>query len=76
MAKATKIIHQFTLFGFQRPTIKLKLGFSPARMKEAKDLYERGDFKGSAEIIREFREKLEDFADRLSSGNGESVKRR
>jgi hypothetical protein len=66
----TKVVHQFSLFGFQRPVIRLKLGFPKAKMEEAKKLYEKGDYKACAEIVREFREKLEAFESRLSSGKG------
>lgn len=70
MAKSKKVMHQFGLFGYQRPIIRLKLGFSATRMEEAKAMYAKGDFKGSASIIREFREKLEAFEQRLNNRSG------
>ncbi|MBT1702932.1 hypothetical protein [Chryseosolibacter indicus] len=66
--KTNKVVHQFSLFGYQRPVIRLKLGFPRERMLEAKALYEKGDFTACAAIVREFREKLEAFEERLSYG--------
>ncbi len=51
--------HQFSLFGFQKP--KLKVPISKERIEEAKALFAKGDMLGSARRLREVREALERF---------------
>jgi len=67
MVPKEKINHQFNLFGFQKP--KLKIPISSERIQEAKKLFESGDDHGSAEKMREVREGLERFERRLTHGS-------
>lgn len=55
--------HQFSLFGFQRPVNKVPI--SAQQIREAKALFENGDYKLSAEKLRGIREKLEDHCNRI-----------
>jgi len=66
MPKFTRVAHQFSLFGYQPP--RLKVPISAARIAEAKALHASGDHKKAAAIIREVREGLEDFERRLFNG--------
>jgi hypothetical protein len=55
--------HQFSLFGFQRPTKKVPI--SAERIEEAKKLFMAGDEKGSVLKMREVREALESYERRI-----------
>jgi hypothetical protein len=55
--------HQFSLFGYVKP--KRKVPISAEAIKQAKALFLKGDQKGSATKLREVREKLEDFLNRI-----------
>lgn len=57
------MIHQFSLFGFIKPSGKVPI--SAERIKEAKALFNKGDMRGSAERMREVREGLESYERRL-----------
>lgn len=59
------VVHQFSLFGYSKP--KLKVPISVDRIKEAKALYAKGDYTGSAAKMREVREALENFERRLTN---------
>ncbi len=63
--KYVRVIHQFSLFGYAPP--KLKVPISAERIKEAKALYNKGDYTGSAKKMREVREGLENFERRLNN---------
>ena len=60
-----KITHQFSLFGHLPPSGKVPI--SAERIKEAKALMAAGDDKGSAEKLREVREALERYEQRISN---------
>lgn len=64
--KYTRVHHQFSLFGFQKPTTKVPI--SAERIREAKALFAAGDSNGSAEKMREVREALERYEKRISNG--------
>jgi hypothetical protein len=55
--------HQFSLWGFQKPTGKVPI--SAERIREAKALFQKGDNKMSAAKLREVRESLEDYCNRI-----------
>jgi len=63
--KYKRVIHQFNLFGYTPP--KLKVPISAQRIEEAKALYKKGDYAGSAGKMREVREALENFEKRLNN---------
>lgn len=63
--KFVRVIHQFSLFGYV--PVKLKVPISAERIKEAKALYKKGDYSGSAAKMREVREGLENFLQRLNN---------
>lgn len=65
MEKDEPIDHQFSLFGFQKPTGKVPI--SAEQIREAKELFKNGDAKGSAAKLREVREALERFERRISN---------
>jgi hypothetical protein len=54
-----KVVHQFSLFGYQPP--KLKVPFRAASLHETKALIDKGDMAGAAARLRELRENLERF---------------
>lgn len=62
---ANKVVHQFGLFGYQPPRIKIPI--SAAKIKRAKELHAQGDYKNSAALMREVREGLEAFEQRLTN---------
>lgn len=55
--------HQFSLFGFQKPSKKIPI--SAKRIEEAKALFQKGDNKGAEIKMREVREALESYLKRL-----------
>lgn len=55
--------HQFSLFGYIKPTGKVPI--SAERIREAKALFNKGDQKSSAAKMREVREALENYCDRI-----------
>jgi hypothetical protein len=55
--------HQFSLFGYIKPTGKVPI--SAERIREAKALFQKGDNKMSAAKLREVRESLEDYCNRI-----------
>jgi len=57
--------HQLKIFGFQPP--KKKIPISAEKIRKAKALFEAGDEKGSAEMLREVREGLERLEKRIHS---------
>lgn len=63
---AKKVDHQFGLFGFQPP--KMKVPISAARIEEAKRLMKAGDALGSEAAMREVREGLERYLSRIKTG--------
>lgn len=52
--------HQFSLFGFQRPERKIPI--SKERIEEVKKLIAEGKGKDAAIVLREIREKLENYS--------------
>jgi hypothetical protein len=66
-----KITHQFGLFGFQPLNIRMiekadKMRLSKV-VKDGKQKFLKGDYRGAAENVREVREYLESFERRLNS---------
>jgi hypothetical protein len=59
--------HQFSLFGYIKPTGKVPI--SAERIREAKALFQNGDQKMSAAKLREVRESLENFERRIHGSN-------
>lgn len=57
--------HQFGLFGYIKP--KLKVPISAERIRQAKEQIERGDSKGAEQTLRELREGLENYERRINS---------
>ncbi len=55
--------HQFSLFGFQRP--KVKVPISKERILQAKTELEKRDFKSFLKTLRDVRERLEKFERKL-----------
>ena len=60
--------NQKSLFGFKDMLPKTKVPISAERIKEAKAMFEKGDSKGSAEKLREVREGLERYCNRITNG--------
>lgn len=56
--------HQFSLFGFQKPTGKVPI--SAARIQEAKDAIARRDTLTALQALRDVRYKLEAFEQRIN----------
>jgi hypothetical protein len=54
-----KVIHQFSLFGYVPP--KIKVPISAERIREVKAMIEKGDGVNAALKLREVREGLERF---------------
>ena len=61
------LAHQFNLFHFEQIKPTLKVPISAERIKEAKALYAKGDVTGSVRLLREVREKLENFERSLTN---------
>lgn len=55
--------HQFSLFGYQRPSKKVPI--SAARIKAAKAEMAKGNVKGAVENMKAVRESLQEFERRL-----------
>ena len=55
--------HQFSLFGHIKP--KKKIPISKERIEEVKKLMESKDYTNAASKLRDIREKLEDYLDKL-----------
>jgi hypothetical protein len=55
--------HQFEMFGFQKPTGKVPM--KKQTIIEAKAFFQNGDQKASAAKMREIREALENYCDRI-----------
>jgi hypothetical protein len=55
--------HQFSLFGFQKP--KIKVPISAARIQEAKEAIAKKDVFGSVKALRDIRYGLENFEKRI-----------
>jgi hypothetical protein len=60
ITQATDMNHQFSLYGYMPPKKKISSPGDVAKIKRARELAKAGDHKGAAEILREFRERLED----------------
>lgn len=58
---------QLPLFGFRDMKPKTKVPISRERIEEAKRLFHSGDVKGSVELLREVRYKLEAYCARINS---------
>ncbi len=67
--KFTRVDHQFSLFDYNsmRPKTKIKLAVSKERIEQAKAMFANKDFKGTAAILRELREGLDDYLERISN---------
>jgi len=61
----SNVTHQFGLFGFVKPQTKVPI--STERIKEAQELLRHGDHKGAALALRDVRERLENFEQRLNN---------
>lgn len=59
---------QLPIFGFKAMLPKTKVPISKARIEEAKALYASGDILGSVEKLREVRESLERYCNRITNG--------
>lgn len=61
--------NQIEIFGFKDnlPSVKLKKMISPERMKEARDAYMKGDLRTSLDKLRECRESLERYCNRITN---------
>ena len=57
------VSHQFSLFGYVRPTSKVPI--SAARIREAKEAIMRGDAKSAVQALRDINDKLENFERRI-----------
>lgn len=57
--------HQFNLFK-STESLKGKVPISAERIKEAKALLAKGDYKDAAQTLRDIREKLEEFENRIT----------
>lgn len=57
---------QLPLFGFQDMRPRLKVLFDRELVLKGKRQYDRGDFKGAAETLRDIRYKLENFCARIN----------
>ena len=64
----TPVKHQFSLFGFQQP--KMKVPISKERIEEVKKLIDAGDGQNAATRLREVREDLEAFEQRITNKRG------
>lgn len=58
---------QVPLFGFREMLPSKKVPLDEALVRRGKALYDRGDLKASAEVMREIRYKLEDYCKRIES---------
>jgi hypothetical protein len=65
--------HQFSLWGYQKPTGKVPI--SAERIREAKALFQNGDQKMSAAKLREVRESLENYCDRIHGSTRKTTER-
>lgn len=61
----TPVVHQFSLFSFSENKPMKKVPISAARIREAKALMAKGNTTGAAAKMREVREALEDFEQRI-----------
>jgi hypothetical protein len=71
MKKTEKVVHQFGLFGYQPPRLRMNKKEKQALVKllrESKALFEAGKYPGSVLKLRHFREGLEDFSNRITNG--------
>lgn len=57
------VAHQFEMFGYVKPSVKVPI--NAARIEEAKRLFAAGDTRGSVEIMRDVRYKLENYERRI-----------
>lgn len=62
--------HQFSLFGWQKPTAKIPL--SKERIEEVKALIAKNDGKTAAQKLRDIREGLENYEHRISNARNET----
>jgi hypothetical protein len=60
-------MNQLPLFGFRDMKPKARVPISRERIEEAKKLFQGGDIKGSVEVLREVRYKLEAYCARINS---------
>jgi hypothetical protein len=58
---------QFSLFGFQKP--KAKVPISKARIEEIKEAIIKGDSRDAVAKMRDLRESLEHFEQRIKTKN-------
>jgi hypothetical protein len=66
-----KVVHQFNLFGYQPPRLRMpkKEKAKLAKLlRESKALFEAGNHKHSVVKLRQFREGLDNFANRITNG--------
>lgn len=72
MTKPHKVVHQFGLFGYQRPKITMPKKEKQALAKllrESKALFESGNHEHCVVKLRKFREGLDDIASRISNAS-------
>jgi hypothetical protein len=63
------ITHQFTLFDYNSMRPKTKVPISRERIEAAKKAFNSGDYSTSAAHLRDIRESLERYEQRLNSKN-------
>lgn len=63
MSNKNYINHQFSLFGFQKPNVKVPI--STARIQEAKEAIAKKNVLGSVKALRDIRYSLENFEKRI-----------
>jgi hypothetical protein len=59
--------HQFSLFRYNDLKPKIKIPISAARIRQAKAEYKAGNYANSIILLRDVREKLEAFEERLTN---------
>jgi hypothetical protein len=63
------ITHQFTLFDYNSMRHKTKVPISRERIEAAKKAFNSGDYTTSASHLRDIRESLERYEQRINSRN-------
>lgn len=61
------IRHQFSIFTYEETAAKAKVPLSKKSVEEVKALIARGDGNEAAIKLRDLRERLEDYCDRIKT---------
>jgi hypothetical protein len=61
--KSTAVAHQFSLYGYVRPSHKVPM--EKAKVKKVRDLIKQMNGKDAVKTLREIREKLESHLSRI-----------